>query len=89
VTSEYNWLRMSFKAREYRFLCFFFELFTTDPDRFSMLPARDRKAARNHACWQGFYLTDGELNALVFHTFEAYVASGPAYLGFSDCDPLW
>ena len=89
VTSDYNWLSMSYKAREYRFFCFFFELFTTDPDRRSMLPARDRTAVRNNACWQGFYWSDGELNELVFDTFESYVESGPAYLGFSDCDPLW
>jgi hypothetical protein len=76
VPRSYNWLRMPIRAREDRFFCFLYELFTTDPDRRSMLPARDRTAGRNNACWPSFHLSDEELNVLVIDTFKAYVQGG-------------
>jgi hypothetical protein len=79
VTPRHNWLRMSIKAREDRFYCYLFQLFTVDPQRHSMLPAREGTKVRNNACWQGFWLSGDELNRLVMDTFKAYVASGPAF----------
>jgi hypothetical protein len=76
VPPSYNWLGMPIRAREDRFYCFLYELFTTDPARRSMLPARDCTAVRNNACWPGFHLSDEELNVLVMDTFKAYVAGG-------------
>jgi hypothetical protein len=79
VPPSYNWLRMPISAREARLFCFLYELFTTDPNRRSMLPAGGVTPGRNNACWVGFYLSDEELEVLVVETFKSYVEGGAVF----------
>jgi hypothetical protein len=80
VKPWHNWLGMSIKARETRFFEYLFDLFTVDPYRMSMQPWEGwQPANRNNASWRGFWLADGELQALVRETFTVYVESKPAF----------
>jgi hypothetical protein len=80
VTHEYNWLRMSIKAREELFFEFVFHLFTLDPLRKSMQPAFGcAPLERNNASWRGFFLSDEELLALVSESFTIYVDTKPEF----------
>jgi hypothetical protein len=80
VQPWHNWLAMSIKARETRFFEYLFDLFTVDPYRMSMQAWEGwQPANRNNASWRGFWLSDGELQALVRETFTVYVASKPLF----------
>jgi hypothetical protein len=65
-----NWQGMTIKARETHFHNFLFHLSTLDPYQNRMQPGvGSEPLKRNNASWRGFWLSDGELEALVRETF--------------------
>ena len=47
--------------------------FTCDPEKRYMLPGPGSKRTRNGAFWDGFWLTDSELDAIVEDIIEEYL----------------